>query len=470
MSANLSNQVTRRLTSPGFDRALAGRSGPVFSRPAALRPATRQASGVGNLGTKQRSLTNTQRNRKSCVIAGGSFTETFITAKLTALQHAAVQQYKDQLQPYQAFGCDPLQVGAHGLAEPWQGTLFRFPLRNADLAACSRISKQVYDVPKAQQLLLGLRSEATLMLLFLKSVHTLEVWDWAPGALAPIVQFSCAVGNASVQLHHERALFTRASAAAMAAAAAAAVQAGGGGGGGGFGTARSPDGCESSFELLLTSTHHVPDAAGANVATRTRTFLVCQGAAGGATASLAMQLSSNLASPLVPWGAVAADITPPGTPDGSNGDADGCGGHREGRAFCFLPLPARTGLPLHVNGFFELSSNRRDVWHGADLAGSGAQRAKWNEALLENAIAPAYARLLALAAARLGPGEAYARLWPTADAPAPWQRVVTELFRLVADMPVAWTDALGGKWLAPSQARWRGRQQLGGGWRWCLCR
>eukprot|EP00955_Chlamydomonas_euryale_P099459 365219-Chlamydomonas_euryale.AAC.39 len=46
--ANLSNQVTRRLTSPGFDRASAGRSGPVFSRPAALRPANRQASGVSN--------------------------------------------------------------------------------------------------------------------------------------------------------------------------------------------------------------------------------------------------------------------------------------------------------------------------------------------------------------------------------------------------------------------------------------
>eukprot|EP00955_Chlamydomonas_euryale_P043236 352537-Chlamydomonas_euryale.AAC.3 len=67
MSANLSNQVTRRLRSPGFDRASAGRSGPVFSRPAALIPANRQASGVENLGTKQRSLDNTQRNRQGAL-------------------------------------------------------------------------------------------------------------------------------------------------------------------------------------------------------------------------------------------------------------------------------------------------------------------------------------------------------------------------------------------------------------------
>ena len=49
-----------------------------------------------------------------------------------------------------------------------------------------------------------------------------------------------------------------------------------------------------------------------------------------------------------------------------------CGRHRRrrrrraappvvGQAFCFLPLPTETGLPVHINGFFELSSNRRDI-------------------------------------------------------------------------------------------------------------
>ncbi len=38
----------------------------------------------------------------------------------------------------------------------------------------------------------------------------------------------------------------------------------------------------------------------------------------------------------------------------------------QGRAFCFLPLPVRTGLPVHVNAFFELSSNRRDIWCAPD--------------------------------------------------------------------------------------------------------
>lgn len=34
---------------------------------------------------------------------------------------------------------------------------------------------------------------------------------------------------------------------------------------------------------------------------------------------------------------------------------------REGKVFCFLPLPVETGLPVHVHACFELSSNRRDI-------------------------------------------------------------------------------------------------------------
>jgi sacsin len=41
---------------------------------------------------------------------------------------------------------------------------------------------------------------------------------------------------------------------------------------------------------------------------------------------------------------------------------------------------------VHVNGYFELSSNRRNIWFSAlssDLAGEGQLRSTWNLALLE---------------------------------------------------------------------------------------
>ena len=40
-------------------------------------------------------------------------------------------------------------------------------------------------------------------------------------------------------------------------------------------------------------------------------------------------------------------------------------GVKRGQAFCFLPIPVDSGLPVMVNGYFELSSNRRDIWSGA---------------------------------------------------------------------------------------------------------
>ena len=47
----------------------------------------------------------------------------------------AAKEHPDQFAPYEMFGCDA--------RSPFQGTLFRFPLRTQAHAAASRISKQV---------------------------------------------------------------------------------------------------------------------------------------------------------------------------------------------------------------------------------------------------------------------------------------------------------------------------------------
>jgi sacsin len=72
-------------------------------------------------------------------------------------------------------------------------------------------------------------------------------------------------------------------------------------------------------------------------------------------------------------------------------------GPEKGRAFFFLPLPiAAGGFPVHMNAYFELSSNRREQRMGGatgDAAtGDGLVRAAWNTALLEDLIAPSLGR------------------------------------------------------------------------------
>jgi sacsin len=94
-----------------------------------------------------------------------------------------------------------------------------------------------------------------------------------------------------------------------------------------------------------------------------------------------------------------------------------------GLAFCFLPLPAKTGLGVHVNGYFELSTNRRDIWTGEDMSGDGRLRAEWNVALLQDVVAPCYLRLLERMKANMGFSLGYQHLWPTGNLVSPWDKV-----------------------------------------------
>ena len=157
---------------------------------------------------------------------------------------------------------------------------------------------------------------------------------------------------------------------------------------------------------------------------------------------------------LVPWVGIAARVPHPD-------DGESFVGHRDGRAFCFLPLPVRTGLPVHVNAYFELSSNRRDIWFGGDMAGGGAARSEWNQALLEDACAPAYAKTLEAAAEQLGPTSAFYALFPTAPSHnAPWSLILPPLYSNLSRIPcLRATDPLMSRgselvtrWVAPATA------------------
>ncbi|KAK3608382.1 hypothetical protein CHS0354_035379 [Potamilus streckersoni] len=68
----------------------------------------------------------------------------------------------------------------------------------------------------------------------------------------------------------------------------------------------------------------------------------------------------------------------------------GCPSSVEGQAFCSLPLPVYTGLPVHINGHFVLDDEgRRNLWQDKmDV------RTTWNSLLMEHAVCPAYVRFI----------------------------------------------------------------------------
>ena len=62
-----------------------------------------------------------------------------------------------------------------------------------------------------------------------------------------------------------------------------------------------------------------------------------------------------------------------------------------GQVFCFLPLPEYTGLSVHINGQFALTSNRRSLWNST--TDEADNKTKWNNDLIK-AIAYSYAQFL----------------------------------------------------------------------------
>ena len=152
---------------------------------------------------------------------------------------------------------------------------------------------------------------------------------------------------------------------------------------------------------------------------------------GGSEANRIATLPSNSSLRLVPWAGVAALV-------GSTRQSDAIIHALSGAAYCFLSLPVSTGLPVHVNGFFELSSNRRDVWQaGADMTGDGRTRAEWNAALMRSTIAPSYLRLLRKLKQRLGYSVQYQSAWPTLEGVgAPWLHVVHTVLQLCMTEPL----------------------------------
>ncbi len=77
-------------------------------------------------------------------------------------------QFRDQMEPYFKFGCD--------MKNRFNGTLFRFPFRNATTAAESEISKKQYgDEFAIQELLTNFKKVISKVVLFLRHVKRVEV-------------------------------------------------------------------------------------------------------------------------------------------------------------------------------------------------------------------------------------------------------------------------------------------------------
>jgi hypothetical protein len=237
------------------------------------------------------------------------------------------------------------------------------------------------------------QAEAHTALLFLKNVETIVFYEWDGDDLSPASQptrvFRASVTNLdeagrrqrSLQWGHAGAAKEKDKGAGVAKGAGVPCDfildilsessggGGGEGGGGGGGGSGGGGGGGGSGGGPTTPTQVV------------RRFAVFNNF-GGELATRFMQTHEATGLRFIPWGGCAALISTTSVASSSAAASSSSSSSLSSSrgvakdttamvvptapeprtASCTLPLPMLTGLPVQVNGFFELGSNRRDLW------------------------------------------------------------------------------------------------------------
>ena len=351
----------------------------------------------------------------------------------------------------------------------YQNTLFRFPLRHSKSA--SKISHNVYDTKKvAENLFSSFKAEAKVILLFLRNVKKVGLYEWNEIVSKPAFLYSIGV---------DEEICTRCSSL-----------------------------LSEQREQCHSAANEYPTSYGSTMCSFTVTFK--ESSAGDHESSppqhwLVSSLigTSNpelreLATELIvlPWVAVAAPL-PSHTclkhacvthmkedvvksPEEfvrlalvsfkdaicSTKQIPLCAQPEsiQGQAFCFLPLPGTTALPVHIHGYFAVADNRRSIkWPAHDEKG---RQAEWNQKLMNSMVAPVYASLIACknqlfhcpdifsldrANQVLSPHQSWPIYSEVKHLPI-WLSLVEPTLRLTCSTPSFWTAAKGGRWVTLQDA------------------
>uniref|UniRef100_A0A3P9JZ95 HEPN domain-containing protein n=1 Tax=Oryzias latipes TaxID=8090 RepID=A0A3P9JZ95_ORYLA len=278
-----------------------------------------------------------------------------------------------------------------------EGTMFRLPLRTEYSAKNSRISCQEVTEHDMRELCSALSDDPEGLILFLKNICKITVHEINnhSGKLQTIfaVEKSLAQEN-----REEKDVFVK------------SLQ----------------DAFESQRPVTPHTVFHKTTVSTSNK--RQSTWLIAE------------QFGSSKSRKTVfdkpPQGAIAALVSTKGADVSSPNSF-------EGRAFCSLPLPGVTGLPVHVNGNFEVDSGRKNLWK----EDGQSQKLDWNEFLTQDVIAPLYAEMLHYIKQRIGVktvslasletsfSASYLKFWPviSTDVSTEWHEMIHEVYRSIKE-------------------------------------
>eukprot|EP01119_Soliformovum_irregulare_P010357 TRINITY_DN2544_c0_g1_i1.p1 TRINITY_DN2544_c0_g1~~TRINITY_DN2544_c0_g1_i1.p1 ORF type:complete len:1754 (-),score=290.76 TRINITY_DN2544_c0_g1_i1:836-6097(-) len=250
----------------------------------------------------------------------------------------------------------PYKISDFDFTQPLDGALFRFPIR----LESSNISQNVIALQDIRRLVNTFSDQAGKMLLFLKHVQEIEVSIWERGSHQPRVLSRVTADCEPLDINAGLSLVKKV-------------------------IAESDNACKT----WLIATREVNEQRNLD--------------------SDALRLLRGRGERTVARGEVAIPVT-------IEGDQIVALPALQGSIYCFLPLAIHSGVNAHINGYFAVQSNRRDMWSSAN-ASTPEQKAlhQWNKGLVEDIVVSAWVYLLVKVSELMHPNcgsDFYAKLFP----------------------------------------------------------
>ena len=384
-----------------------------------------------------------------------------------------IRKNSDQFAPYEgifAFDDETFEKGSY------KGTLFRLPLRQD----ASKLSDTIYSQKKMEGLLECFEKDAHLILLFLMNLERIKVYERKKDRSKPRRLFHVGIrADCLEEVRKAREDFS-----AKVKQNASALSSG-----------SFPE-VKKTYPLTIETVHYNNGVA---MKRSEHSYVVTLFFSGSDVSGEIKSLMTNESLSYLPLVGVALPLQPQikarkekgGVIDVEDDDDDddcklvpsrasGSGIKRkkqssgnerkkmktnahepQGHLFCFLPLPLEskslTGLPVHVNGFFALSQNRRHLkWPSADQDETLTDKSLlWNKGLLQEVLPKAYAELILHVISCLQEEEPRQMMttsdvysaWPDINnVDVKWKSIVQPLFDILLKRKMLHTAAHGGGW------------------------
>lgn len=294
----------------------------------------------------------------------------------------------------------------------------------------------IYSPEKVQGLISTFEEDAHLLLLFLRHVDSIEVYQRDAHSYNPKLVFKVEVAaDCRDEVRQQRQEFSRQTSGRQPS---------------------SPVVCTFPVTIVATTLDSKQKQE------RVFQWLVTNYYVGGQTSATFRKLQMDPDLHYPPWVGVAMPLA---GPEQQEGEEPPMTGH----VFCVLPLPiergSQTGLPVEVNGYFALEQNRKYVkWPTAvsyrtreDLMD---KRLLWNQCMLKEALPKAYASLLKAAISLFSSGGSaqltleaiYAAFPDLTRVDRKWDSLLPNMYADLFKEPVVYTRAQGGHWIHAKEA------------------